>query len=81
MNPNEHRNISVTLTPPNLDNEMIIIQPSHLLLSGIQDNQIRSSSERISLCFGIAFLVTRGSMPTPLKNLSSPDKDNHPNFP
>jgi len=38
MNPNEHRNISVTLAPPNLNNEMISIQPSHLLFSGIQDN-------------------------------------------
>ena len=38
MNPNKNRNISATLAPPNFNNEMISIQPSHLILSGIQNN-------------------------------------------
>jgi len=57
MNPNEHRNISVTLAPPNLNNEMISIQPSHLLLSGIQDN-------RNQKLFGENILMLRNRLPS-----------------
>jgi len=39
MNPNKNRNISATLAPPNFNNEMISIQPSDLILSGIQNNR------------------------------------------